>query len=74
MKIVVHSRMRSDEKTKSNDVKTRSPAKKTQFQVMVEERKATAHAKLHADDKVKVMDDAKEERREAFLARKARMK
>jgi hypothetical protein len=66
--------MRSDEKTKSNDVKTRSAAKKTQFQVMVEERKATAHAKLHADDKVKVTDEAKDERREAFLAKKARMK
>jgi hypothetical protein len=66
--------MRSDEKTKSNDVKTRSAAKKTQFQAMVEERKEKAHAKLHADDKVKEIDTAKEERREAFLERKARLR
>jgi len=67
--------MRSDEKAKSNNVKTKSEAKQTQFQKLVEERKATAYVKNHADDKPPLSfceRQAKEERRAAFIAKKER--
>ena len=67
--------MRSDEKAKSNNVKTKSEAKQTQFQKLVEERKAKAYVKNHADDKPapsEAAKEAKEERRAAFIAKKER--
>jgi len=67
--------MRSDEKAKSNNVKTKSESKQTQFQKLVEERKAKAYAKNHKDDKPPpsaAEREAKEERRAAFIAKKER--
>ena len=68
-------KMRSDEKAKSNNVKTKSEAKQTQFQKLVEERKAKAYVKHHKDDKPAPSlseQEAKEERRAAFIAKKER--
>ena len=67
--------MRSDEKAKSNNVKTKSEGKQTQFQKLVEERKAKAYVKNHKDDKPAPSlseQEAKEERRAAFVAKKER--
>ena len=67
--------MRSDDKAKSNNVKTKSEAKQTQFQKLVEERKAKAYVKNHKDDKPAPSlseQEAKEERRAAFVAKKER--
>lgn len=70
-------KMRSDEKAKSNNVKTKSEAKQTQFQKLVEERKAKAYIKNHKDDKPPpsaAAHEAKEERRAAFIAKKEQQK
>jgi hypothetical protein len=68
-------KMRSDEKAKSNNIKTKSEAKQTQFQKLVEERKAKAYVKNHKDDKPPpsaAEQEAKEERRAAFITKKER--
>ena len=64
--------MRSDTKSKQNNVKTKSATKQTQFQSLMAKRLEEAHAAYHADDKKPSAEamSHKAEAREAFLRRK----
>ena len=64
--------MRSDTKSKQNNVKTKSATKQTQFQSLIAKRLEEAHVAYHADDKKPSVEalSHKEASRAAFLRRK----
>lgn len=64
--------MRSDTKSKQNNVKTKSATKQTQFQSLIAKRLEEAHAAYHAEDKKPSVEalSHKEASRAAFLRRK----
>ena len=66
--------MRSDTKSKQNNVRTKSAKAQTQFQAMIALRVKEAHATLHADDRRPTEEEKekKAEARAAFLRRKGK--
>ena len=66
--------MRSDTKSKQNNVRTKSAKKQTQFQAFVAARVEAAHTALHADDRRPTEEEKekKAEARAAFLRRKGK--
>lgn len=66
--------MRSDTKSKQNNVRTKSVKAQTQFQAIVAARVEAAHAALHADDRRPTEEEKekKAEARAAFLRRKGK--